>query len=715
MNCSKKTLPLWIAAGLFWIPACDIEVTEPTSTDIDLCPDDPNKTHPGVCGCGIDDVLNAITGLYSCKINTVDFCPNDPKKTDPGICGCGVSDALDPKTGLPLCLAQSADFCPDDPNKTLPGICGCGVSDTIDLATGLPSCLNNQIDLCPNDPNKTLPGVCGCGVEDTPDSESGIPRCLLASLDFCPNDPDKTLPGLCGCGIPDVDSDGDTVVDCEDACPQDPDKTDPGTCGCGTPDSLENLADADRDGYANCVDACPTVAAKYQDDGCDCESMLYQPLNGTTTCARMIATAQNLVALRDDWNNGLYTPEEDLVFTLVADINLGDVLTQTQAETWVGIGTELHPFQATFNGNGHHISATRKSGYNEQRLTFGHPEVDTTALFGVTLDARIEHLSVNFIVQGRSHIAALASHCERTTLSAIRIDAQLTVSEHSGALCATLQDAIVEDIIVKGSVVATGDTVGGIAASAINTQFSRVDVSSGITGAQYVGGLVGQIASSQLTDIATSGPVTGHQYTAGIAGTLTNESRLLNAYTTSTVTCNDAPCAAVVAHIQDFVTLKTVYTTSSLLQNFNSGLSPIQEPDPTDPTEPTEPTEPTDIPSQTSAISVAMLIASIGSADNSSNNLFYWQDTDIPPLPDLTGMKGIATPIGFSYSRLRPYVDSTKYLLTELNNTLLCTGGQCTIDGYSCLSWTATTFSLPILNGSDATMTVTIPTLRIVF
>ena len=107
MNCSKKTLPLWIAAGLFWIPACDIEVTEPTSTVTDLCPDDPNKTHPGVCGCGIDDVLNAITGLYSCKINTVDFCPNDPKKTDPGICGCGVSDALDPKTGLPLCLAQS--------------------------------------------------------------------------------------------------------------------------------------------------------------------------------------------------------------------------------------------------------------------------------------------------------------------------------------------------------------------------------------------------------------------------------------------------------------------------------------------------------------------------------------------------------------------------------------------------------------------------------
>lgn len=54
-----------------------------------------------------------------------DQCPEDPDKTEPGECGCGVpegsctdSDDSDPQ-----------DQCPDDPNKTEPGQCGCGVAE----------------------------------------------------------------------------------------------------------------------------------------------------------------------------------------------------------------------------------------------------------------------------------------------------------------------------------------------------------------------------------------------------------------------------------------------------------------------------------------------------------------------------------------------------------------------------------------------------------
>jgi hypothetical protein len=54
-----------------------------------------------------------------------DQCPNDPNKTAPGICGCGVSDKDSDKDGTPDCK----DNCPDDPRKTQPGECGCGVAE----------------------------------------------------------------------------------------------------------------------------------------------------------------------------------------------------------------------------------------------------------------------------------------------------------------------------------------------------------------------------------------------------------------------------------------------------------------------------------------------------------------------------------------------------------------------------------------------------------
>lgn len=56
-----------------------------TSQIMDRCPDDPNKTAPGICGCGFPDSDQDGDGFLDC----VDKCPNDPNKTEPGICGCG--------------------------------------------------------------------------------------------------------------------------------------------------------------------------------------------------------------------------------------------------------------------------------------------------------------------------------------------------------------------------------------------------------------------------------------------------------------------------------------------------------------------------------------------------------------------------------------------------------------------------------------------------
>jgi hypothetical protein len=171
-----------------------------------------------------------------------DRCPDDPDKTLPGVCGCGVPDTDSDSDGVPDCN----DGCPNDPAKTSPGACGCGAPETDSDGDGMPDC----VDGCPNDPDKTDPGSCGCGALETDSDVDGTPDCV----DGCPNDPDKTSPGECGCGTSDVDSDNDGVIDCLDGCPDDPEKTDPGACGCGVADADEN-----KNGTPDCLEVCPTT------------------------------------------------------------------------------------------------------------------------------------------------------------------------------------------------------------------------------------------------------------------------------------------------------------------------------------------------------------------------------------------------------------------------------------------------------------------------
>jgi len=88
---------------------------------------------------------NEQDNIYT-KIITVlpsdDSCPNDPSKTDPGICGCGVADTDSDSDGT----ADCNDLCVNDPSKTDPGICGCGVADTDSDGDGIADCIDTDVD-----------------------------------------------------------------------------------------------------------------------------------------------------------------------------------------------------------------------------------------------------------------------------------------------------------------------------------------------------------------------------------------------------------------------------------------------------------------------------------------------------------------------------------------------------------------------------------------
>ncbi len=66
----------------------------------DACQFDPNKTEPGVCGCGTPDTDTDRDGTLDCN----DACPSDPNKAGPGQCGCGVVDTDSDGDGVADCV-----------------------------------------------------------------------------------------------------------------------------------------------------------------------------------------------------------------------------------------------------------------------------------------------------------------------------------------------------------------------------------------------------------------------------------------------------------------------------------------------------------------------------------------------------------------------------------------------------------------------------------
>ena len=232
-----------------------------TMTVVDLCSDDPDKTAPGVCGCGIADVDENDNGVIDCLENAGRTCPEGTEKEHPGQCGCDRADTdTDGDT-----LADCMDLCPEDANKFFEGACGCGKADTDADGNTIADCLDKDGDLCPNNPDKTAPGACGCDVPDIDTDGDGTWDCF----DECKDDAKKRYPGICGCGEVDVDTDGDGVYDCADACKDDPKKFIPGICGCGVQDST---ADRDEDGYPDCIDLCPDNKTKHEPGPSGCDS-----------------------------------------------------------------------------------------------------------------------------------------------------------------------------------------------------------------------------------------------------------------------------------------------------------------------------------------------------------------------------------------------------------------------------------------------------------
>ena len=244
-------------------------------------------------GNGISDLCETATGQVadcdqnsvpdSCQpdadsdglINACDGCPNDPAKTEPGICGCGVADTDTDSDGT----ADCNDGCPTDPAKTEPGICGCGVAETDTDGDGTADCndddddndgVADSLDAFPLDAGESV-DTDGDGQgnnADADDDNDGV----ADSLDAFPLDAAESADtdGDGQGNNADTDDDGDGTDDATDGCPVDSNKTEPGICGCGVADSDNN-----GDGITDCLQGGPVRAWGDNGNGqCDIPSDL---------------------------------------------------------------------------------------------------------------------------------------------------------------------------------------------------------------------------------------------------------------------------------------------------------------------------------------------------------------------------------------------------------------------------------------------------------
>lgn len=476
-----------------------------------------------------------------------DLCPDDPEKGGPGVCGCGLPDSDLDNNGVVDCL-EAGDLCPDDPNKTLPGICGCNIPDTINEASQNPYCLEAG-DLCPQDTKKTVPGVCGCDIPDTFDEWTRMPWCngtsavgapYLACTVNAESDAPKYLPGFCGCEMEDK-------VD-EKIAP---------ACESEVKPLCDDPTDTDNDGVADCFDQCPQNKRKFIRDICACDRIRVK-IEGKEYCALPIETADEFVNVVADINAKKINNTVNEAYILMNDIDLGNVFEGAE-QNWTGVDN----FKGKIISKGFKISYTKGNKRGQLNCTGS-----SCGLFNSLSEAYINNIKVELDLKGKtgeSNTGVLAGSAASSHIENIDIKGDVTGSgTYTGGVFGSISATTLSQVKQEGDITSTANYAGGVVGRVFKgSTLTSIESKGNIKGKSRTGGVFGSVeesivatirnngetrtdgenaytggisgySSSAMTDIVSEGLVKGKQYVGGITGyqnqpmtNITNKAKVL--------------------------------------------------------------------------------------------------------------------------------------------------------------------------------------------
>lgn len=202
------------------------------------------------------------------------------------------------------------------------------------------------------------------------------------------------------------------------------------------------------------------------------------------------------------------------VMDLSASYTLAKNIVYT-AEMWssagfVPIGSALHPFSGTFEGDYHTVDA----------LTINRPTEDYVGLFGMTTSSSSIHAIglTDSDISGRHFIGGLAGYNYAGSISDSYVTGSVSGMDYVGEVAGTNDAGMLTGNYASGSV-SGRDFVGGLvgwnyASGVISNSYAT----GSVNGNTYVGGLVGHNDSSTILNSYALGGVSGNSVVGGLSG-----------------------------------------------------------------------------------------------------------------------------------------------------------------------------------------------------
>ena len=201
--------------------------------------------------------------------------------------------------------------------------------------------------------------------------------------------------------------------------------------------------------------------------------------------------------------------------------------TSNGIEGFLPIGEDYRTqFTGRFDGAGHTLRG----------LYIKRPSENTQGLFGYTVGARIENLSlVDGNVEGHDSVGGIVGYAQDTVIRNVSYAGRVNGNQIVGGIVGCAWGGSIQNAWNAGAVSGTGHSAGGIVGYAREAaKIQNVCNTGAITGNERVGGIVGAIADSTLQNAWSTGSVTGSQQVGGIVGAMEN-STLRYVWNTGTV------------------------------------------------------------------------------------------------------------------------------------------------------------------------------------